>query len=274
MIDIKNLCKTSAAVIAVLLLTPSINIFINSANGQRSPCDNGTIIRSIQSLPVILVHGWAEDSSIWLQWERLLKQNSIPFCTVTFHQSPSGDTCGSAADHASELAQIVQQVKTMTGKNQVNIVAHSKGGLDARLYLAQSGTHDVANLIMIGTPNGGDPLADEGAQSIDPFNLTCRPALFDLETGADDTTVENNPHTNYYTIYGVWNPSLDCPLNAFENLGFNELMWLNAGPNDGIVPVLSSESLSNFTNLGHTDHCHTGLLTSDEYAVARSVLMH
>src|SRR6187401_1496242 len=94
MIDIKNLCKTSAAVIAVLLLTPSINIFINSANGQRSPCDNGTIIRSIQSLPVILVHGWAEDSSIWLQWERLLKQNSIPFCTVTFHQSPSGDTCG------------------------------------------------------------------------------------------------------------------------------------------------------------------------------------
>jgi pimeloyl-ACP methyl ester carboxylesterase len=259
---------------AIILLTLTISIFLNSANGQRSPCDNGTIIRSIQSLPVILVHGWAEDSSIWLQWEKLLKENSIPFCTVTFQQSPSGDTCGSAADHANELAQIVEQVKTMTGQNQVNIVAHSKGGLDTRLYLAQSGSPDVANLVMIGTPNGGDPLADEGAQSIDPFNVTCRPALFDLETGAYDTTVENNPHTNYYTIYGIWNPSLDCPLNAYENLGFNELMRLNAGPNDGIVPLLSSESLSNFTNLGHTDHCHTGLLTSDEYTMARSVLMH
>jgi pimeloyl-ACP methyl ester carboxylesterase len=232
------------------------------------------MIRSTRSLPVILVHGWAEDSSIWSQWEQLLTQNRIPFCTITFHQSPSGDRCGSAADHANELARIVQDVKTMAGQNQVNIVGHSKGGLDARLYLAQSGTHDIVNLIMIGTPNGGDPLADEGAQSIDPLNLTCRPALFDLETGAYDTTVANNPHTNSYTIYGVWNPSLDRPLNAFEDQGFSELMRLLAGPNDGIVPVISSESLSNFTNLGHTDHCHLGLSTSDEYAMARSVLMH
>ena len=41
------------------------------------------------------------------------------------------------------------------------MVGHSKGGLDARVYLANSGTHDVANLIMIGTPNGGNPLANE-----------------------------------------------------------------------------------------------------------------
>jgi hypothetical protein len=181
--------------------------------------------------------------------------------------------CGSALDHASELAHIVQAVKTMAGQNQVNIVSHSKGGLDARLYLS-SGTPDVANLIMIGTPNGGDPLANEGAQSFDPFNVTCRPALFDLEIGADDTMVENNPHTNYYTIYGVWNPSLPCPSpsTAVETEGFNELMRLNAGPNDGTVPVSSSESLLNFTNLGHTNHCHTGLLTSEEFAMVKSIL--
>ena len=63
-------------------------------------------------------------------------------------------------DHAKELAQIVQEVKSMTGENKVNIIGHSKGGLDARVYLAKTNTNDVANLIMIGTPNAGGQLAD------------------------------------------------------------------------------------------------------------------
>jgi triacylglycerol esterase/lipase EstA (alpha/beta hydrolase family) len=74
---------------------------------------------------------------------------------VYFHTS--SDECGSAVAHARELWQIVQQVKRLTGQNQVNIVAHSKGGLDSRVYLANSGRADVANLIMIGTPDAGDP---------------------------------------------------------------------------------------------------------------------
>ena len=54
MTKIKNLLKTSVAVIAVLLLlTISTNAFLSSASGQRSPCDNGTITRSTKALPVI-----------------------------------------------------------------------------------------------------------------------------------------------------------------------------------------------------------------------------
>ena len=49
-----------------------------------------------------------------------------------------------------ELAQIVQQIKSITGQNKVNIAVHSKGGLDARVYLADTNTQDVANLVMIG----------------------------------------------------------------------------------------------------------------------------
>ena len=64
-------------------------------------------------------------------------------------------------DHAKELGQIIKEVKMKTGQDKVNIVGHSKGGLDARVYLADNITrNDVANLIMIGTPNAGSPIAD------------------------------------------------------------------------------------------------------------------
>jgi hypothetical protein len=49
-----------------------------------------------------------------------------------------------------------------------------------------NGTHDVANLIMIGTPNAGSPLAKSS----------------NICAGAADTLVKMNPNTKYYTIAG------------------------------------------------------------------------
>jgi len=275
----KIVLRIFTLVLIGLSLTIGVRASFGVVNAQPLSCSNGIIMPSFPShkLPVILIHGYDENSGIWSEWEPLLQQDGIPFCTVTFLQSsdPTYDPCGSATAHANELAQIVQKVKDFTGENQVNIVGHSKGGLDARVYLAQSAGNDVANLIMIGTPNGGDPLANEQA-SIPPLfdftNFFCRPALYDLEIGADDTKVPENHNTSYYTIYGDWNPSLPCPLRGFENIGFTQLASMNAGNNDGIVPVSSVESLANFTNLGHTTHCHTGLLTNEEYGIAKSVL--
>ena len=57
-----------------------------------------------------------------------------------------------------------------TGQDKVNIVGHSKGGLDARVYLADNITrNDVANLIMIGTPNAGSPIADSCCTRASPI---------------------------------------------------------------------------------------------------------
>src|SRR5689334_3749868 len=269
------LVRISAITIMALLLTISTGaLFLsNPVHGQTiSSCDNGIIIRSNTALPVILIHGYNEGSWMWSAWESMLQHDHIPFCTVSFQHSD--DECGRATDHSTELSQIVQEVRSLTGQNQVNIVGHSKGGLDARVYLDQSHTHNVANLIMIGTPNRGDPLANEAA-SIPPFffdisNFFCRPALDDLKTGSDATNAHDNPNTKYFTIYGDWNPSLACPLLGFENGGFRELNNLGAGHNDGIVPV--SSALGHFTNLNHTNHCHTGLLTHQEYNIAKTIL--
>src|SRR5437899_2021606 len=134
---------------------------------------------------ILKMHGYGVDGS------SLLQSDGIQVFPVTFQHS--NDSCGSSADHAQELAQIVQLVKSVTGQDKVNIVGHSKGGLDARVYLSNNiGSSDVANLIMIGTPNAGDPLAD-----INSITDPCKPAVYDLETGAPDTLAPRNPNTLY-----------------------------------------------------------------------------
>jgi pimeloyl-ACP methyl ester carboxylesterase len=265
-------------IVVTLPLTTSLKSLVKIVNAQPPSCNNGVIMPSTPSnaLPAILIHGYNEDSGVWVQWDPLLKHDGIPFCTMSFHPD---DKCGTAVAHANELSQIVHRVKSLTGQSRVNIVGHSKGGLDARVYLAQSGSNDVANLIMIGTPNGGDPLADDTIRfnAFNPYfyffpSFFCTPALFDLETFADDTHVRENHNTQYYTIYGNWTPSLPCRLLGLENLGYAILHNEGKDPNDGIVPEESVESLTNYTSLGHTLHCHTDLLSNQEYDKSKSIL--
>ena len=221
-----------------------------------------TAVNSTTKLPVLLIHGYMEDAIVWNKWIDLLKKDGISAYPITFKQSD--DKCGSAADHAKELSNIIGQIKKETGQNKVNIVGHSKGGLDARVYLANN-TQDVANLIMIGTPNAGSPLAQTSE--------ICTPAVYDLRPGAAATEVKMNPNTKYYTIAGDWNPELgNCQLTPFlpvEQSGFSNL----PKPNDGIVPLSSVESQDYFINLGHSKSCHSNLMSEYEYGLAKGVIV-
>jgi len=283
MVDEKDLLVVSL----IIALSSSFMTNLGSyklANAQNSSCSEELMPSSPNNaIPVILIHGYYQDYSVWSEWEGLLK-GSVPYCTVSFIRS--NDKCGTATDHADELNEIVQGVKNITHQKQVNLVGHSKGGLDARVYLAKSQTHDVANLIMIGTPNGGSPLADfitsfiSLIPSSNSSSFFCTPALYDWKTDAQATQVRENPHTSYYTIYGNWNPLLPCGHGGSEGIVYTILNFigytiLNFGhvPNDGIVPKWSVEDLNNYTNLGYTFHCHTDLLGSQEYNLSKSVLV-
>jgi triacylglycerol lipase len=50
---------------------------------------------------------------------------------VTFKKS--GDKRGTTSDHAKELGSIIEDFKRKTGADRVNIIGHSKGGLDASI---------------------------------------------------------------------------------------------------------------------------------------------
>jgi pimeloyl-ACP methyl ester carboxylesterase len=247
---------TILSAITILLLTViSSSFFFTTANGQ-------------QRLSVLLIHGYLNDASVWDDWVSDLETAGFNVKAVEFN---GNDRCGSAADHAKQLINIVEEFKASTGSDKINIVAHSKGGLDARVFLNNSGTHDVANLIMIGTPNAGSPLAFS--------NDLCSPAVFDIRPGASDLKAGENTNSKYFTIAGDWNPSLKshCPpipnffgfdWPKFESDGFSKLQK----PNDGIVPLSSVESLPYSVSLGHPHDCHTNLISNDEYELTKPIL--
>jgi pimeloyl-ACP methyl ester carboxylesterase len=200
-------------------------------------------------LPVLLVHGLGEDASMWKKWEERLTNDGIQYHTITFQESD--DKCGTALAHAVELGKRIDEILRSNPSGQVNIVGHSKGGIDARVYLA-NGTQSVANLIMIGTPNNGTPMAERTS--------LCAPAVWDTLPEASATKAGMNPNIRYYTIAGDW----------AKEVGGNPTI---PGPDDGLVPVASAESGGNFQSLGRTEHAHLELLGEEEYNLARDVLL-
>jgi pimeloyl-ACP methyl ester carboxylesterase len=261
--------------IIVLLLTASGLIFLYSyyfidAQASALVSANKSDVNSI--LPVLLIHGYLSNASVWDRWEILLENDSIDYKTVTFEND---DPCGKAKDHATELNRIIEDFKNDT---RINIVGHSKGGLDARVYLANNLSHtNIANLIMIGTPNAGSPLAK--------LNDMCSPAILDLRPGSWATKVRMNNNTRYFTIAGDWKPSLSSPdpncsprdpnWLTFQRWGNSQLDPPYDGvvsPNDGIVP-LPSVQLENSMSLGVSDNCHTDLLGDEEYQMAKKLLL-
>jgi triacylglycerol esterase/lipase EstA (alpha/beta hydrolase family) len=149
-----------------------------SANGQPD-CYN---LESKNALPVLLIHGWNEGSGgfipiHWDEWKLKLNQDEIPFCIVSFEQS--SDACGSASDHAKELPQIVQNLMNNTKQDRINLIGYSKGGLDARVYLANNLSSDNVAI------------------------NECDPGIKDIKPGAPATLAAENTHTKYFTIAGT-----------------------------------------------------------------------
>ena len=237
--------------VIVILILATFSLFVSLPTyGQNRSQEQQLQQTEAKPYPVLLVHGYAVDATIWKKWEDMLRKDGIQFFTVTFKNSD--DKCGSAKQHAIELEKMVQEIKGQSGAQKINIVGHSKGGLDARVFLDNTDTKDVANLIMIGTPNAGSPVAET--------NDICAPAAYDLRPGANATEAAINPDTKYYTIAGDWMPLTHG----------NPMI---PGNDDGLVPVDSVESQQYFQRLGRSEHGHAELLSEEEYQMSKDILL-
>lgn len=203
-------------------------------------------------LPILLIHGYNEYPSILDSWRGWLQADNFSnIYSIRFQD----DKCGSVEAHAAELNNIVNGILHDTGYEKVNIVAHSKGGLDARWYIGHSGIDKVANLIMIGTPNSGSPSAVWDISGCLPGSDS------DLFPGSSATEVVDRPQsTHYYTIAGNWMSDNVCWIGIFEYRDGGNCFI--PGPDDLLVPLNSAESSPhyNYMLLGIFPYSHVELL--------------
>ena len=104
--------------------------------------------------PILLVHGvFFRDSKWFSYWGRIPRTLKAHGAKVYFgnHQSAIA-----IKDSAMELAARIKLVAERSGVGKVNIIAHSKGGLDCRYAISELGVAPyVASLTTINTPHRG-----------------------------------------------------------------------------------------------------------------------
>ena len=109
--------------------------------------------------PILLVHGvFFRDSKIFNYWGRIPKELKINGATVYYGNHQSAD---SVPNSAKELSERIEHIVKTTGCEKLNIIAHSKGGLDCRYAIAHYGIGKyVASLTTVDTPHRGCEFAE------------------------------------------------------------------------------------------------------------------
>lgn len=109
--------------------------------------------------PILMVHGvFFRDSHYFNYWGRIpdeLEKNGAKIHYGNQQSAASVDSCG------QELATRIKEICEKYHCEKVNIIAHSKGGLDCRMAIAKYGAGPyVASLTTINTPHRGCEFAD------------------------------------------------------------------------------------------------------------------
>ena len=109
--------------------------------------------------PLLLVHGvFFRDFDHFNYWGRIPAELEKNGATIYYGEHNSA---AAVNDSALELEKRIKEIVQQTGCGKVNIIAHSKGGLDSRTAIATTSARQyVASLTTINTPHRGCEFAD------------------------------------------------------------------------------------------------------------------
>ncbi|MEU0145458.1 alpha/beta fold hydrolase [Streptomyces sp. NPDC006288] len=136
------------------------------ASASASASASGRITRSADTSapptaigerpPVVLLHGFIDNRSVFVLLRRSLARNGWRRLE-SLNYSPL--TCDIRAA-AELLDRHVEEICARTGHERVDVVGHSLGGLIARYYVQRlGGDRRVRTLVTLGTPHGGTAVA-------------------------------------------------------------------------------------------------------------------
>lgn len=214
--------------------------------------------------PILMVHGvFFRDFEHLNYWGRIPKELQLNGATIYYGNHNSA---AAVRDSAKELAARIHQIIDETGCGKLNVIAHSKGGLDMRAAIALTDVAPyIASLTTINTPHRGCQFADyllnkipekqqhmvekaynAGAAKLGDVNPDFLSAVYDLtfeNCSKFNYEVKDNPDIYYQSV----GSKLNQPMSGRFPLNFTyPLVKYFDGANDGLVGEESFEWGQNY----------------------------
>ncbi|WP_152360168.1 esterase/lipase family protein [Microlunatus speluncae] len=118
--------------------------------------------------PILLVHGvgW-RDRIRFNAWGRVPTYLKRHGANLFYGEQ---EAWGSIEQNGEQVAARIREVAELTGASKINIIAHSRGGIDARYAITTLGLgHRVASLTTMNTPHHGVRFADTATKLRQPL---------------------------------------------------------------------------------------------------------
>ncbi len=214
--------------------------------------------------PILMVHGvFFRDLRHLNYWGRIPKELQKNGAIIHYGKQQSA---GTVENNGRELAERIEAIVKETGCEKVNIIAHSKGGLDCRYALSHFGADKyVASLTTINSPHNGCVFAEYLIEHIPEqiiqtatkgYNATLQkfgehPDFIGAITDLTATKCrERNENTK--DVEGVLYESVMSYCNKPQNgqfpLNFSNILVNHFdGKNDGLVAIESAKWGTSFT---------------------------
>lgn len=221
--------------------------------------------------PILMIHGvFFRDFKYLNYWGRIPEALIKNGATVYYgeHQSAA-----SVANSAKELADRIDKIVSTTGCHKVNVIAHSKGGLDIKTAIAKLGISDkVASVVTVNTPHRGcefaEYLLNKAPEALkDKVALTYNSALKKLGdpdpdfiaavtdlTASGCKVIWDETKDFDYKGHGIYTKSIGSCMKKAKSGAFPlnmsyHLVRMFDGPNDGLVGEASFKWGEDYTFL-------------------------
>ena len=236
--------------------------------------------------PILMIHGVGFRDLKWpLYWGRIPAALTGAGAVLFYGQQ---DCWARIEDNARTIKARIRQILDETGAGKVNIIAHSKGGLEARMVASSLGMGpSVASITTIGTPHRGSKTIDRLLKAPDSLFNAASFAVNNWigligDTKPDFYAVCRDFSTEYAANFNKENPDvpgvyyqsfagvMKNPLSDINLSTANAVIRMIEGENDGLVSVESAQWGQSFTLL--TGRTNRGVSHYDEIDFRRSPL--